>query len=73
MIAIPEIMYLGDRVLLYGMDPTKTLCEICREIISPDYMVVNVYADLGRLTHARCIPNMYERELLGHGETNGPG
>jgi hypothetical protein len=62
------MLWLPDgRVLLWGMDPTNTLCSVCREPISHDYTVINVKAELGRLTHGRCNPeNIYEQELLGH-------
>lgn len=68
MVMVVETLWLPDgRVLLWGMDPTTTLCAICHEVISEDYTVINICAELGRLTHARCLPNnVYEQELLGH-------
>ncbi len=65
---IQEVTYLDDgRVLIMGMDPVLTLCPICHEIISPDYVVINVHHELGRLVHVRCMDesDYFEQELLG--------
>lgn len=64
---IPEFTITEDgRVLIFGMDPTLTLCPECRERIADDHgMVVNVAGEIGRLTHVRCLPaNIFEQELL---------
>jgi hypothetical protein len=68
MIIIPEVMFDGERTLIYGMDPTKTLCEVCGEPASEDYVVISVIPGVGRLTHQRCHVNAFEQELLGHPE-----
>ena len=75
MIAIPEIYQDGERTLIYGMDPTKTLCEVCDERVAEDYAVIQVVPGVGRLTHIRCHENEFEQELLGHpeGVCYGPG
>lgn len=67
-IILPEVLPLPDgRTLIYGMDPTLTLCPHCREPISEDYTVIVVNAYLGCLVHARCLSdNVYEQALLGH-------
>lgn len=64
---IPDVIYTPDgRVLLLGMDPTMTLCAECHEVISTDYIIINISMELGRLTHVRCMPELiYEDELLG--------
>ena len=65
---IREIMYTEDgRMLIMGMDPTLTLCSVCHEPISPDYVVVNIHPELGRLTHVRCMDDSeyFEEHLLG--------
>jgi hypothetical protein len=55
---IPEVIYTTDgRVLLMGMDPTTTLCFMCREVISEDYTIVKIAYELGRLAHLRCLPD----------------
>lgn len=59
---------MGDgRTLIFGMDPTLTLCSVCREPISQDYTCIVVVPEIGRLTHGRCVPtNLYEQNLLHH-------
>lgn len=67
MIVIPELMTTDDgRVLIFGMDPTLTLCPGCNEVICEDgELIANVHGDLGRLTHIRCLSaNIFEQELL---------
>jgi hypothetical protein len=70
-VIVPEILVLPDgRILVWGMDPTLTLCAICREVISVDYTVPAVAADRGILIHGRCLPvNIYEQQLLQHPPT----
>jgi hypothetical protein len=67
-VEISEVAFTDDgRTLIMGMDPTLTLCPVCHEVISPDYVVVNIYPELGRLTHVRCMDDSeyFEEHLLG--------
>lgn len=65
---IIEVLHTEDgRTLIMGMDPTLTLCPLCHEVISVDYVVINVHHELGRLVHIRCMDDSdyFEHQLLG--------